>query len=142
LRAHVNGNASRRASRLRAVDVVHVDDDRDTRALVRHILLDEGARVDCFADAERALDRVRRRSPDVLVVDLALGGKDGFWLVRQVRALPGRGGLVPAVALSGLAAEATLDECFAAGFQLYIGKPAEPEALVRAVAALAGWRSC
>jgi CheY-like chemotaxis protein len=139
MRSSVNGSASRPASRLNSVDVVHVDDDRDTLALVRHILALEGASVDCFEDTEAALARVRDHPPDVLVIDLAMPGKDGFWLLRQVRALPGKSGLIPAVALTGLTAEATFDECFAAGFQLHVAKPANAEALIAAVAALAGW---
>ena len=132
-------SASRPASRLSSVVVVHVDDDRDTLALVRHILAREGASVDCFDDTESALARVREDPPDVLVVDLAMPGRDGFWLLRQVRALPGQRGFIPAVALTGLTSETTFDECFAAGFQLYVPKPVDPEALITAVAALTGW---
>jgi len=132
-------NGSRPAARLNSVAVVHVDDDRDTLALVQQILGREGASVECFEDTESALERVRQAPPDVLVIDLAMPGKDGFWLLRQVRALPGKGGLIPAVAFSGLSADATFDECFAAGFQLYVAKPASAEALVAAVAALTGW---
>jgi CheY-like chemotaxis protein len=127
------------AARLDSVVVVHVDDDRDTLALVRLILAREGASVDCFEDTEAALARVREDPPDVLVIDLAMPGKDGFWLLRQVRGLPGKSGLIPAVALTGLTTETTFDECFAAGFQLYVAKPANAEALIGAVAALTGW---
>jgi CheY-like chemotaxis protein len=135
----LNGTPQAHSARLAGVTVVHVDDDEDTLALVRAILGGEGAAVQGYGDSEAALEGVRHHPPDVLVVDLAMPGKDGFWLLRQVRALPEKKGLIPAVALTGVRPEAVLDECFAAGFQLYVPKPTNPEALVSAVAALTGW---
>jgi CheY-like chemotaxis protein len=62
---------------------------------------------------------------------------DGYMLIRQVRALlPERGGLIPAIALTAYAGESNQKQALAAGFQLHISKPVEPEELVRAIAEL------
>jgi CheY-like chemotaxis protein len=62
---------------------------------------------------------------------------DGYMLMHQVRALPSeQGGLIPAIALTAYAGESNQKQALAAGFQLHISKPVEPEELVRAIAQL------
>lgn len=71
--------------------------------------------------------------------DIAMPDSDGFDLIRSVRALsPERGGRVPAIALTAYTRHQDVERVLAAGYQVHIGKPVEPEALARAVAALAG----
>jgi CheY-like chemotaxis protein len=62
---------------------------------------------------------------------------DGYMLMRQVRALsPERGGKLPAIAFTAYAGEYNQQQALAAGFQLHISKPVEPEKLVSAIASL------
>jgi CheY-like chemotaxis protein len=77
--------------------------------------------------------------PDVLLSDIGMPEVDGYMLMRKVRALSAeRGARLPAIALTAYAGEYNQQQAIAAGFQLHISKPVEPEELVRAIATLVG----
>jgi CheY-like chemotaxis protein len=129
---------------LRGVRVLAVDDDPDTLEFLCFVLEREGALVTCVDRSETALQRLKEASPSsrphVLISDLAMPKKDGAWLIREVRALPGeRGGTVPALALTAFTSQATAEQLEEAGFQKRLTKPMDPDALVRAVRDLAGF---
>ena len=62
-----------------------VEDDDRIRAALRLGLEDEGYDIAEAVSAEAALEIIRSASPDFLIVDLGLGGMDGFTLIRTVR---------------------------------------------------------
>jgi CheY-like chemotaxis protein len=109
---------------LPAVHVLVVDDSPELREALTVILEREGAVVTAAGTAERALDLLQRLRPDVLLSDLEMPDKDGFWLIGQVRSLaPDRGGLTPAACLTGLTGPADRARVLRAGFQYHIPKP-------------------
>jgi CheY-like chemotaxis protein len=62
---------------------------------------------------------------------------DGYALIRQIRKCsPEQGGTIPAIALTAYAGEINQQQALAAGFQMHISKPVEPEELVKAIARL------
>src|SRR2546427_8376538 len=88
-------------SRLRGVRVLIVDDAPYVLTVVTAILEADGAVVTAVDSADTALEILQRERPDVLLSDLSMPGKGGFWLIGQVRALPpDRGGATPAAALT------------------------------------------
>jgi CheY-like chemotaxis protein len=75
--------------------------------------------------------------PDVVLSDIGMADEDGYELIRRVRALPAeRGGLTPAIALTGYATRKDRERAMSAGYQLHLAKPVEPDELVAAVARL------
>src|SRR6185503_8991601 len=125
-------------SRLDGSRVLVVDDARNVREVVSAILTQDGATVTAVDSAEEALAAVQRERPDVLLSDLAMPGKGGYWLIGQVRALPPeRGGVTPAAALTAYTGPEHRASVLRAGFQLHVEKPIGLEALVGAVAILA-----
>jgi PAS domain S-box-containing protein len=125
------------ASTLSGATVLVVDDEEDSRALVENALRDAGARVATADSARAALEYVARHPVDVIVSDIAMPGEDGLTLMRRLRALPAaQGGRVPALALSAYARAEDASRAKQAGFQSLIAKPADIDALVRAVAAV------
>jgi CheY-like chemotaxis protein len=83
--------------------------------------------------------RVAESSFDVLVSDIAMPDRDGYDMIRAVRALPREsGGRVPALALSAFAAHQDRTRALQAGFNMYASKPVDPAELVVSVASLAG----
>jgi CheY-like chemotaxis protein len=124
--------------RLDGVRVLVVDDVRSVREIVAEILSHDGAKVTAVGSAEEALDALQGERPDVLLSDLAMPGKGGYWLIGQVRALPPeRGGVTPAVALTAFAGPEHRASVLRAGFQLHVEKPVALDALIEAVAMLA-----
>jgi len=115
--------------------VLVVDDDPDSLELLGLVLAGGGAQVTACASAESALDAFRTTPPDVVVSDLSMPRRDGYWLVHQMRA-PGPARGVPALALTAFGSRYRRDVALAAGFQDQIAKPVEPDELCAAVARL------
>ena len=118
------------------VRVLVVDDDDAVREAVRDYLMDCGAEVVSVRSADAAILMLTESPPEVLISDVMMPGRDGFWLIRAVRALPAeRGGDVPAIAITGrLDCRAAL---LAAGFTEVRGKPPDMTELAALVAGLA-----
>jgi len=125
--------------RLAGVRVLVVEDEADTRDLLAAALGHSGAEVDPAASAEEAMAALRRHRPDVLICDIGMPGEDGFALLARVRALAAEdGGLVPAIALTAYARSDDRRRVLAAGYQVHLSKPVDPDQLISAVARMAG----
>ena len=128
-------------SRLDGVRVLVVDDAPYVRDVVTEILEQDGAVVTAAETAEKALEILQRERPNVLLSDLSMPGKGGYWLIGQVRALPPeRGGATPAAAFTAYSSPAHRAGVLRAGFQLHVGKPVGIHELVDVVATLADSR--
>ena len=116
-------------SLLSGFSVLAVDDDPDTRELLEAALLGAGARVFAAGSAEKALEISRREPIDALVSDIAMPGRDGYSLIKELRAGPNQ---VPrvAIALSAYAAPQDHRRSLDAGFHRHVGKPVDPAMLV------------
>jgi len=119
------------------VHVLVVDDDDDARQLLRTILEYCGALVTVTASAREALNVLERVVPDALVSDISMPREDGYWLIREVRALaPERGGALPAIALTAHGQTHGPDRTLSAGFQVHLRKPIDPWELCRTLVSL------
>src|SRR5438552_14609887 len=124
--------------RLDGVRVLVVDDAPFVRDVVTDILQQDGAVVTAVETAEKALEILQRERPTVLLSDLSMPGKGGYWLIGQVRALPPeRGGRTPAAALTAYAGPEHRASALRAGFQDHVEKPVEVQEVVGIVATLA-----
>ena len=122
---------------LDGVHVLVVDDDLDTRELVRSAFEDCRAEVSEAGSVAEALHLIGSRMPDVLISDVAMPGEDGYSLVRKLRERSGSGAaLLPAVALTAFARDEDRRQALEAGFHVHIPKPIDPGALVLAVSGL------
>ena len=123
---------------LHGLHVMLVEDNLDARNIIRRVLEHCGAEVTAAETARGALRRLRAMPgrPHVLVSDIALPAQDGYWLLRQVRAL-GRLATLPAIAITAHRHEYDREETIAAGFQEYFQKPLDLVAFSRAIARLA-----
>ena len=109
---------------LRSVHVLVVDDSPLNRELLSVTLESQGATVTAASTAEHALALLEQLRPDVLISDLEMPDKDGFWLIGQVRALlPDQGGLTPAACITGSTGPEDRARVLRAGFQYHIPKP-------------------
>ena len=127
-----------RGPRLDGVRVLVVDDTSYVLDVVTAILEQDGATVTAVGTAEEALATLQVERPDVLLSDLAMPGRGGYWLIGQIRALPPElGGATPAAALTSFAGPEHRASILRAGFQYHVEKPVEARALVGVVAILA-----
>ncbi|HKB68073.1 MAG TPA: PAS domain S-box protein [Pyrinomonadaceae bacterium] len=129
---------------LNGVRVLLVEDDDDSRNLLSLILSRYGAEVMPTSSSAEALDSFMQKTPDVVISDIGMAEEDGYELIRKLRMLPVQGSLlpgapdslpdlVPAIALTGYATIRDRDRALAAGYQLHLAKPVEPDELVAAI---------
>jgi signal transduction histidine kinase/ActR/RegA family two-component response regulator len=126
-------------AQLDGLRVLVVDDDADSREVVREVLEQAGAEVFTAASAREALAAFSASPPDVLLSDLGMPEQDGYDLIRRVRALGvAQGGQVPAAALTAYTQAEDRRAAVVAGYEGYLSKPIDPAELTTAVARLAG----
>jgi CheY-like chemotaxis protein len=118
--------------------VLVVDDEADTRELLRLALMQSGALVTTADSTRAALAALAAERPDLLISDIGMQDADGYALIREVRACEAQHGLarLPAVALTAYARPEDQTQALAAGFHLHIRKPVEPVELIAALARL------
>jgi len=123
---------------LSGLSVLLVEDFADARETATFVLEQAGARVRAVPDAAEAMRAYRAAAPDVIVCDLGLPDEDGFAFLERVRASPGPGARVPAVAFTAWGQPQDRVRGEQAGFQHHLLKPVEPGTLVNTVARAAG----
>lgn len=123
--------------RLDGLKVLVVDDEADTRELLKVGLGHCGAEVLTAGSALEALEAIEEERPQLLISDIGMPDEDGYELIRQVRALPAtRGGKIPAIALTAYARTEDRLRALRAGYQMHISKPVELAELVAVMASL------
>ena len=126
------------ADALVGLHVLVVDDDSDARELIRTVLEYGGALVTVVPSARDALRHLQRVTPDVVVSDIAMPLENGYWLIRELRALgAARGHRVPAIAITAHTEAHGPERTLAAGFDAHVQKPIDPWELCRVIAAMA-----
>lgn len=136
--AEISQTASRTLTGLR---VLVVEDEADARELLSMTLRLSGASVHAVDSVREALRSLTSFKPDVLLSDIGLPVESGYDLIRQVRALPTRLKKIPAVALTAFASEKDGQRALAAGFQVHLAKPVEPQELIEVIEKLVNGRA-
>ena len=123
--------------RLDGLKVLVVDDERDTRELLKIGLGHCGAIVTAVGSTQEALAAIERERPDLLISDIGMPEEDGYDLIRRVRALPSdSGGRIPAIALTAYARTEDRMRALRTGYQMHVAKPVELAELVAVAASL------
>jgi PAS domain S-box-containing protein len=124
--------APKTAAHLGGLKVLLVDDEPNAVSALKTLLTDEGIEVWGATSAEEALAVAEAKRPDVAVLDVQLPGMDGLALLQRLRERhPG----LPAVIMSGyMAHHAGIAKARTSLGAAYIGKPVDPDELVRTLA--------
>jgi CheY-like chemotaxis protein len=131
-----------RGQRLTGLRILVVDDIPALRYILLRWLVAEGATVIGAGSAGEAIQRAKELSPQLALVDLAMPGQDGFYLLNQLRLLEKDFGYtVPVVAISSLPAAEVQRAALGAGFDAFMERPADPEPLVDVLRLLAAAQS-
>lgn len=119
------------------IKIMVVDDDPDACTLAQRVLEDCGAKVAIARSADEGLEMLASFAPDVLISDISMPGKDGYQLIREVRARePDEAHAIPAAALTALARPEDRARATLAGYQAHISKPLMAAELIAVVASL------
>jgi CheY-like chemotaxis protein len=124
--------------RLDGLRILIVDDEPDTRDLLRQGLEYCGANVRLAGSAAEAVDAIVAEVPDILISDIGMPGIDGYDLIRQIRQLPAdTGGKVAAIALTAYTRVEDRLQALRAGYDMHVPKPVELAELVAVAASVA-----
>jgi CheY-like chemotaxis protein len=110
--------------------VMVVDDNRDAADSTTAILRLLGYRVECVYDGQSALAMAAELQPQVVMLDLAMPGIDGFETRRLLAQLSGFEGTYT-IAMTGYGNEDDKRRTRAAGFDAHLTKPVELESLMK-----------
>jgi signal transduction histidine kinase/CheY-like chemotaxis protein len=128
-------------TRLQSIRVVGVDDNADSRELLRTILQHSSAEACVVGSGQEALEAIRNVHPDVLICDLAMPEMDGYELLEKVRSLEPDIAQLPVIAFTAAAREKDRVWTRLAGFQAHLAKPIDPDELVRTILELVRLRT-
>jgi CheY-like chemotaxis protein len=112
--------------------VLIVEDDPDIRRLYAVMLKHAGYRVAETDAAVDGLERVKTLKPDVVLMDLALPGVDGYEATRRLKADPATAH-VPIIVVTAHGYRAHLREASLAGANGFLAKPVKTSELLRSV---------
>lgn len=120
---------------LAGIRILVVDDEPDTRAVLKRALDDQDAEVVTADCVDRALGIIAQAKPNLVITDIGMPERDGYDLIRELRSRYSPSEL-PVMALTAYAREEDKSRTAAAGFQLHLAKPVDLERLISAVGKL------
>lgn len=113
---------------LAGLHVLVADDDVDLREMLESVLRSQGATCVAARSGDEAFALFEREHPSIVVSDVWMPDGDGFELMRRIRSLPpARGGLTPAVGISG---HANAEQALMAGYHVLLSKPLDLGVLI------------
>jgi DNA-binding response OmpR family regulator len=112
--------------------ILIAEDDRKQAEILRRYLEREGHQTAVVHDGQAAIDEIRRRSLDLLLLDLMMPRRDGLDVCRVVRTERA----TPIVMLTARASEDDLLQGLDLGADDYITKPYSPRELMARVRAV------
>jgi CheY-like chemotaxis protein len=126
------------SNRLSNLTIVVVEDHDDARTFLGLFLKYSGANVVLAKNAFEGIEAVKNSRPNIVLSDISMPDRDGWGLLRDIRALgPRAGGGVPVVAMTALVTRADHGRMLDAGFQACLPKPFSVEELVETILSFA-----
>lgn len=112
--------------------ILVVDDAKDNRILLQHILKKTGATLDFAMDGQQAIDAVMNalndNSPfDLILMDMQMPVMDGYFATVKLRE---QGINVPVIAVTAHALEGDREHCINSGCNEYLTKPINKSLLI------------
>jgi CheY-like chemotaxis protein len=99
-------------------------DDNPVNCRIAVLMLEKaGHQIDVVNGGAEAIEAVRGKAYDLVLMDVQMPGIDGLEATRRIRALPIAHASVPVIAITANALQGDDQRCFAAGMNDYIAKP-------------------
>jgi two-component system, cell cycle response regulator len=117
--------------------ILIVEDDHDTRQLLKVRLESKGYETAFAADAVTAIQVARTERPDLILLDMGLPGGDGVVVMERLKIFPALAH-IPVVVVSAREPTVTEPRATEAGAQAYVQKPIDNEELLGAVRSALG----
>jgi two-component system cell cycle response regulator DivK len=111
-----------------AARILVAEDDVDNRRIVVKVLTVEGHETLEAADGRTTVEIARRERPDLILMDLAMPGMDGWEAARRLKADPETAD-IPIIALTAFAMRGDEERARQAGCDAYLSKPCRPQTI-------------
>jgi CheY-like chemotaxis protein len=121
------------AHSLHGATILVIDDHDNSRVVLHRILEDARATVISVTSADEGLKSVAAHTPDIILCDLSMPHRDGYYFIQQLRSL---GVVTPTIAVSANTFPADVERTKRAGFDLHLPKPIDPDVLLEQLAVL------
>jgi len=127
----IHGNHAHKSNPLRIL----LAEDSPANVVVATALLQKmGHVVDVVGNGIEAVDALNQRPYDLVLMDMMMPEMDGIQATKTIRAMGGKAGLIPIIAMTANAMKADQELCYAAGMNDFIPKPIDADKLYDAVA--------
>ncbi|MGA2417679.1 MAG: response regulator [Candidatus Staskawiczbacteria bacterium] len=100
------------------------DEDFLVQALKDNLTAD-GCTVDVAKDGEEAIEKVGKKKPDIILLDLLMPKKDGFYVLEELKKNP-KWKLIPVIVLSNLGEDTAIKRAMELGADDYFVKSQHP----------------
>jgi putative nucleotidyltransferase with HDIG domain len=117
--------------------ILIVDDDSSVRDVISVLLTEEGYAVTAVSSAQAAIDAAQLSEYSLVISDVRMPGKDGFWLLERMRELHPDTAVIMLTAFGDTEAAV---ECLRNGAADYLLKPPKVTELIRAIERALGRR--
>lgn len=115
----------------RQLNILLVEDHPIQQIAIKRVLTawSDLVQVEVAGTGEKALELFQKKFGDLVLLDLQLPGMDGFAVLERIQTMS----KVPAIALTAMPSAVEEQRCLDAGFDAYLSKPFEPEALYEVI---------
>jgi two-component system, OmpR family, response regulator len=118
---------------LQGLQILVVDDDRDSREMMVVALEAEGAKVVSVETVQSAFEALSDWKPDFIVSDIRMPDADGYGFLKGLRS---RNLNIPAIAVTAFARDEDRQAALDAGYQEHLSKPVDLDLLYETIAKL------
>jgi two-component system alkaline phosphatase synthesis response regulator PhoP len=115
--------------------ILIADDEPDILEIIQFNLQQEGYEVITAKNGEEAIEKAKKTSPDLIILDIMMPGKNGIEVCNILRTMPAFGDTL-IIFLSAMSDETTEIKGLETGADDYLTKPISPKVLLSKVNAL------
>ena len=101
--------------------ILFVEDEPNLQKAITEVLVQEGFKVLAAADGEEGLKTAKKEKPDLILLDLILPKKDGFEVLKELKADDGTKN-IPVIVLTNLEGLGDVEKALSLGATTYLVK--------------------
>jgi len=113
--------------------ILLAEDNPVNQRVIQAMLLRQGHIIEIVENGALALAAVAAGNYDVVLMDIHMPEMDGLTATKEIRALEGRAGSIPIIAVTANAVRGDREKCLDAGMDDYVAKPVNPDLLDAAI---------